>query len=552
MSEALILGLAASHNGAACLLRGDKVLVAIQEERLRRQKRAALIPSQPFMALDYVMETAGISPSDLDLVVLAPLYAPDSDANDLSANAALAEVPRAVVSHHYAHAMGAYAQSGFRDTAICVIDAMGSRTTDLSDSERAVILGDWRAREADAVTGTEVRELVSFYRASQGVLTPVEKHVGAHQPFDPAGDHRPHMMNFIGLGVMYMAVAQQIFGHWGASGKVMGLAPFGERRFERSAFWRLEDDMLVFSDMLHQAIRYAERWPERQSLYADLAASVQAALEEGLEHLWERLARLTQAKRLCYAGGVALNGVANERLLQSARFEEVFIMPAAEDCGTAIGAAYHGLFSLRGWRKPSDTRREYFGRDYGLGVPTDETLREVCRRLEDGEAIAWFQGGSEFGPRALGHRSLLYDPRRQDAEERINRQIKCREDFRPFAPVVLAEHAGRWFDLGDAAPESPFMLRVVKVLEERRALVPAITHIDGSSRPQTLRPQQDASLHRLLSLFYERTGVPMLLNTSLNVMGEPIVETPEEAIELVRRRGIECLVLGERLVVQPR
>ena len=548
MAGPWILGLAASHNGAACLLEGTRIVVAIQEERLTRVKRAPLVPSLPFKALDYVLETAGITVEDLDMVVLAPLHSPNAAHHDLDRHPRLASVPRAIISHHYAHAMGAYAQSGFDESAICVIDAMGSMSVDLPEDERRVVLGPWLDLEQDADPGCEPRELVSFYEASGGALTPLEKHLGAHQLYDPQGDMRPRMMGFVGLGVMYMAVAQQIFGHWSASGKVMGLAPLGTPRYGNEDFWHVDGDTLVFKDALHQDFRYGERWPQHGDAYADLAASVQSALEGGLEHLWSRLRRATQSRHLCYAGGVALNSVANERLIQSGAFTQVFIMPAAEDCGTAIGAAYHGLYALTGPRRGPGAACEFLGRDYGLGTPSDALLDEVCDRLIAGEVIAWFQGGSEFGPRALGHRSRLFDPRRHDASERLNLKVKGREAFRPFAPVVMNEYASDWFDLDPLHPESPFMLRVVPVSPSKRARVPAITHVDGSTRPQTLRAEQAPSLYRLLACFYEKTGVPMLLNTSLNVMGEPIVETPDEALSLLNRLEIDALVLGAQLM----
>ena len=206
MAGPWILGLAASHNGAACLLEGTRIVVAIQEERLTRVKRAPLVPSLPFKALDYVLETAGITVEDLDMVVLAPLHSPNAAHHDLDRHPRLASVPRAIISHHYAHAMGAYAQSGFDESAICVIDAMGSMSVDLPEDERRVVLGPWLDLEQDADPGCEPRELVSFYEASEGALTPLEKHLGAHQLYDPQGDMRPRMMGFVGLGVMYMAV----------------------------------------------------------------------------------------------------------------------------------------------------------------------------------------------------------------------------------------------------------------------------------------------------------------------------------------------------------
>ena len=243
MSDPWILGLAASHNGAACLLHGDRIVAAIQEERLTRVKRAPLNPSTPFLALPYVLNAAGISVDDLDLVVLCPLQSPTLPSNDLDAHPTLAKVPRLTIAHHYGHAMGAYVASGFQESAICVVDAMGSRVDDLPPNEREVIVGLPTDLNRPEHPGCEARELVSFYDAHDGVLTPLEKRVSGHDLFDPGEDYRPRMMSFCGLGVMYMAVAQQIFGHWGDSGKLMGLAPHGKVTYPVDAFWRLEEGL---------------------------------------------------------------------------------------------------------------------------------------------------------------------------------------------------------------------------------------------------------------------------------------------------------------------
>ncbi|MDP6943167.1 MAG: carbamoyltransferase C-terminal domain-containing protein, partial [Myxococcota bacterium] len=232
----------------------------------------------------------------------------------------------------------------------------------------------------------------------------------------------------------------------------------------------------------------------------------------------------------------------------SGRFDEVFIMPAAEDGGTALGAAYHGLWSLTGPRPGPGLETDFLGRDHGVGTPTPETISEVAQRLANGEVIGWFQGRSEFGPRALGHRSILFDPRRPDGQAHLNARVKRREAFRPFAPVVLAEHADAWFDLGPAGGASPFMLRVVPVRPDRREQIPAVTHVDGTARLQTLGRDTEPALRALLEAFHALTGVPLLLNTSLNVMGQPLVETPDDALACLAATGIDCLVLGDRLV----
>jgi carbamoyltransferase len=243
-----------------------------------------------------------------------------------------------------------------------------------------------------------------------------------------------------------------------------------------------------------------------------------------------------------YAGGVALNSVANERIIRETDFDHVYVMPAAEDSGPAIGAAYHGLRHLTGKYSPQALERDGFGTVYGaseISAAIEQTPSVVAREttdtvsvatdlLVDGKIIAWFTGPSELGPRALGQRSILCDPRQPDAKETLNARVKHREAFRPFAPVILLEEVGNWFDVDGVDPESPFMLRVMKFRDDKLGLLPAVEHIDGTGRVQTVTRSVNGSYYELVREFGERTGVPIVLNTSLNVMGEPIVETPED------------------------
>jgi carbamoyltransferase len=269
-----------------------------------------------------------------------------------------------------------------------------------------------------------------------------------------------------------------------------------------------------------------------------------------------------RSENLCYAGGVALNSVANERIIRESGFKNVYIMPAAEDSGTAIGAAYHGLWQLTQHNSQRPILHDAPGRTYspaevsrtldeaadvGVVYSTDVIL-DAVELLCDGKIIGWFDGGSELGPRALGQRSILCDPRRPDAKDTLNRRVKMREAFRPFAPAVLLEEAPNWFDFGDTRPESPFMLRVVDVKHEKRDEIPAIVHVDGTGRVQTLTPENNGRFYQLVEKFYENTGVPVLLNTSFNRMGQPIIETPEDAIQCLLSTGLDCCVFEDRIV----
>jgi carbamoyltransferase len=316
-----------------------------------------------------------------------------------------------------------------------------------------------------------------------------------------------------------------------------------------------------YSDEVPHSFRIEDRWPLRQQEYEDLAASVQSALEQALLYLVGRLRRLSSSQNLCLAGGVALNSVANERIIREAGFTRVYIIPAAEDSGPAIGAAYHALWRLTG----ENTRRRmvhdacgrlYTRSEVQAAIDRNPTIRAVHSAdpvsdavdlLCDGKIVGWFNGRSELGPRALGQRSILYDPRLPNGKEILNQRVKKREMFRPFAPSVLLEAVGDWFEVDGTDPESPFMLRVCRFRPDKRPVVPAVVHVDGSGRLQTLTPEANGPFYELVRRFYERTGVPLVLNTSFNVMGEPIVETPADAIACLLGSGLDCCVFEDRI-----
>src|SRR6185369_15684150 len=287
-----------------------------------------------------------------------------------------------------------------------------------------------------------------------------------------------------------------------------------------------------------------------------------AALEDALLYLAGRIRGLSRSDNLCYAGGVALNSVANERIIRESGFSNVYIMPAAEDSGTAIGAAYHGLWQLTKHNSQRPLFHDAPGRTYSAAditialngsadirvIRSTDVISDAVELICDGKIVGWFDGGSELGPRALGQRSILCDPRRRDGKEILNRRVKMREAFRPFAPAVLLEEAVNWFEFGDTTPESPFMLRVVPVNEEKKEKVPAIVHVDGTGRVQTLTRENNSRFYELVKKFQDKTGVPMLLNTSFNRMGQPIIETPADAIECLLNTGLDCCVFEDRIV----
>ncbi|MGH7395550.1 MAG: carbamoyltransferase C-terminal domain-containing protein, partial [Candidatus Methylomirabilales bacterium] len=305
----------------------------------------------------------------------------------------------------------------------------------------------------------------------------------------------------------------------------------------------------------------------RNQFYADIAASIQKITEDVLIRMAQHLYQATRCPRLCIAGGVGLNSVANYKILRETPFEEIYIQPAAGDAGGALGAALYAYHVLLGKPRTFTMEHAFWGEEYGPAavaaagrarafpweeIEDDEALLDrVVDALIQGKVVGWYQGRFEWGPRALGNRSILADPRSENMKDIVNIKIKFREPFRPFAPSVLEEAAEDYFDIPDVKRHYParFMLYVTPVKSTK---VPAITHVDGSGRLQTVQRDLNPRYARLLEKFGEATGVPLVLNTSFNLKGEPIVTTPDEALDTFMRSGMDMLVLGNAIMEKRR
>ena len=371
-----------------------------------------------------------------------------------------------------------------------------------------------------------------------------------------------------GLGALYSRVSIYIFSHWNKCGEVMGLAPYG-RPNQMKPLIEIDDTEVRVPDwgmefnkpFLPERERNWEASPSMQH-WKDVAWQVQDDTETALIKRAISLREATGAKNLCLAGGVALNCVANGRIVREAGFDNVWIQPAAGDDGIAIGCAYYGYLEILKKKRSFVMQHAFLGVRYSdeaaraaadkwlvrvqtRNTTSDNICRDTAKLLSEGNVFAWFQGRSEFGPRSLGNRSILADPRQSEMKDKLNKRVKHRQSFRPFAPVVLAERAHEIFK-GDE--ESPFMLVVKHVRPEWKDKIPAIVHVDGTARVQTIRQDQNERLYRLLKEFEAITGVPVLLNTSLNVRGEPIVETPSDALACFLTTGIDYLALHDMLI----
>ena len=569
-SPTYILGINAyDHDVSAALLRDGEVVCAINRERLTRVKHDTGFYSDP---VAYCLLSEGITLDDVAWIVRNSYLLPVRELEDLFQSYAGSRLftpydreqaersilyrsddPRVVdISHHLAHAYSAFACSGFEDGAVMVVDGVGSHREDVQEEVPGHSDAAPYARESESFYAFEGKRLRTVRKAW---LPPTKSLV--NDDF--------FMMQ--GLGALYSRVSQYVFGHWNRCGEVMGLAPYG--RLTMEPLVTLEGDRLVLRpwdeslDRPYEGVRDRD-WQEspHRAHWQDLARRVQEDSEQVLLGRARRLHEETGARRLAIAGGVALNCVANGRIAAEGPFEELYIQPAAGDDGIAIGCALYGWLELAE-REPRWTMTHpYLGRTYDAarieaavtrpGVRMTAQRRQVAdpvaavaELLAAGRVVGWFQGGSEFGPRALGNRSILADPRPAAMRDHVNAAVKHRQGFRPFAPAVLAEHAADWFV---GAHESPFMLLATDVREDKRERIAAVTHVDGTARVQTVHAETNPRFHALISAFHERTGVPILLNTSFNDRGEPIVETPGDAVDTFLATRLDALCLHDVLL----
>jgi carbamoyltransferase len=589
-----ILGISAYyHDAAAALVIDGEIVAAAEEERFTRKKHDASFPQH---AVEYCLKEAGLSAGELEYVGfyekplvkfdrLLETYLAFAPAGYRSFRQAIPlwlkeklHLPRQIrrrlpdykrrfvfLDHHESHAASAFFPSPFDQAAILTADGVGEWST--------TCLGAGRGNRI------ELTQAIRF----------------------------PHSLGLLYSAFTYYTGLRVNSGEY----KVMGLAPYGAPVYKDVILQRLMDlkpdgsfrmDMSYFNycQGLTMTSRKFERLfggPSRKlespitQREMDLAASVQAVTEEIMLRMARHVHTVTGMKNLVLAGGVALNCVANGRILREGPFENLWIQPAAGDAGGALGTAlfiWHQLLDRPRQPQECDSQRGSFlgpqfseeeiccvldrhGANYVRYESDDVLCREVAELIADEKVVAWFQGRMEFGPRALGARSILGDARSPQMQSLMNRKIKFRESFRPFAPIVLREHVDRWFQMRPNE-DSPYMLLVAPVREQLRtppapgsetaqgfeklryvrSQIPAVTHVDNSARVQTVDRERHPLLHRLLSCFYEQTGCPVMINTSFNVRGEPIVCTPEDAYRGFLMTGIDALVMGRYVLHKER
>ncbi len=574
----IILGINAYHgDSAACLIKDGEIICAIEEERIRRIKHWAGFPSE---SIKFCLQYAGITIADVDYITIGrdpsahfgkkvisslkkltnPNFLKDRMVNIKKVFSLKSQLAQALsisekdisaeikhVEHHRSHLASSFFCSPFEESAIVSIDGFG----DFSSAMFAI----GRENKIDVV------DSVTY----------------------------PHS-----LGIFYTAFTQFLgFPFYGDEYKVMGLAPYGEPKYldkmekvikiGKNGKFQLNKKYFVHATK-GVAMTWEEGAPFIDKLYSDefikefgtprekseplteyhkdLAASVQKHCENVIFHMLNSFQQKTGLKNICIAGGVAQNSVANGKITEMTGFEKIYIPSAGYDAGVAIGSALWFYNNELGNKKRNFVRSAYLGPEYsdeqiesilktkGVKyiklVDVNETIEKTASLLANGAVVGWFQGRTEFGPRALGNRSVLTHPGRPDAKDLINSKIKRRESFRPFAPSILREYVSEYFERED---DVYFMEKVFKIKADKRKLLPAVTHVDGTGRLQTVHKDISPKYYSLIAKFNEKTGLPILLNTSFNE-NEPIVNTPEEALDCYLRTEMDALVMGNILVLR--
>ncbi len=579
------------HDSAAALLHDGQLVAAVEEERFSRQKHDSGFPHQ---AIKFCLDTAKISADDLDYVVFyeKPLlkferilkthlstfprsWRPFGEAmiawlgdklwvkTHIQQNVGIPPEKILFVDHHMSHAASAFFASPFDEAAVLTIDGVGEWTT----AARGHGVSDWDGSKQNSLVLTEEENF-------------------------------PHS-----LGLLYSAFTAFLgFRVNNGEYKVMGMSPYGEPKFvdkveklfkvyDDGSFWTNMDyfsyhyshtntynqkfidlfgEPRIHSDVFFTAGTNPEVDPNdsqvvQNQYYADIAASVQRVTEEAVIKMLQALHKETGLKHACMAGGVALNSKANGRLLNETPFDNIFIQPAAGDSGGALGAALYVYHVLLGQPRQFVQEHAYYGAAYSQ-AEIEQAIKEtsyVYEQVDDeskltekvvvdilaGKVISWFQGKFEWGPRALGSRSIIADPRRAEMKDIVNTKIKFREPFRPFAPVIIEEAVPQYFDMACTEDNylARFMLTVERFKEEAGQQVPAVNHL-GTGRLQSVRREWNPRYYDLIDTFGQATGVPILINTSFNLRGEPIVNTPANALKTFGNSGIDTLVMDNYIV----
>ncbi len=589
-----ILGLSFFYHDSAAALLIDGIPVAMaQEERFSHKKNDSDFPEN---AITFVLKESGIKPEELDYVVfyekpflklervlktslttfpLAPYVFSESMKHMFLDKIWVRVViskrvgidPKKILfsEHHLSHAASAFLCSPYDKAAILTIDGVGEwavTTIGIGVGNKVKILKEIHFPHSLGLLYSVFTAFLGF-RVNSG-----EYKVMGMAPYGAPKyiDKIKKVINFYkdgsySLNMEYFSFHKSLKKTYSRKFEKL----FGKPRRKESKFFTRETGWPSYFGKRPSEKEF-ERLGKEQEYYADLAASIQVVLEEAVIGLANEAHKLTGSDKLCFAGGVALNSVANWKIIKNTPIKEIFIQPAAGDAGGALGAALavynialskprkyvmdHACYGAEYTNQQIKRFLDEEGITYKFFNKEDDLINVVVRAIADGKVIGWFHGKFEWGPRALGSRSILADPRRDDMKDIVNTKIKFREPYRPFAPSVLVDKAEEIFDMSNSANHFParYMLYVVDVKENKKRVVPAITHVNGTARPQFVFKELSPRYYKLIENFYTLTGVPLILNTSFNLKGEPIVNSPKDAYSTFIRSGIDILVLGDYLV----
>ncbi len=556
-----VLGTGLSHDGSSCLLKDGKILVAIEKERITRIKHDG---GNDSLTVQYCLDAAGISIDDLSLVVQCANFEKEEILKHRYKGnrvfPADCAIPFVTISHHLAHAYSATGTSPFDECVVMVIDGCGSFFHQCDDLEEAFIPSYVNSEpglygEKDSYYFFDGKKIKPLYK-DFSIINYLQK---PGQVYLPTSNHS--------IGGLYSMASNYCFGDFDDAGKLMGLAPYGKKDIYKEHLFELNDgNIRVNEEVMHRYFiqpsdAVTRPFNEHFQYYADIARWVQDETERAILYVFKNRLHLHRHKNLSYAGGVALNAVANTKIMEQTGIKNFYIEPAAGDNGLALGCAYYGWMQVLQQEKIKHNGSTCFGKNYddstvlsaihqfssGVNWVEEKNLEQkTAACLLEGKTVGWFQGGCEFGPRALGRRSILADPRGKNIQHHINTDIKFREDFRPFAPAVLWEDKDEYFELG---LESPYMILIDRIKKEWETKMPGIVHVDGSCRVQTVKDKNEP-FYKLLGEWKKQSGISVLLNTSFNKKGMPIVETPEEALDFFLHCSLDVLVINNYIITK--
>ena len=532
-----ILGLHTSHDTSACLLKDGQIIVAIEKERLVRHKHCW--GNNDFETIvNYCLDFAGIALSDIEHIVV-------NDINNVFKDQVFSN-REYIIGHHLAHAWATVGLSPYDECAVLILDGEGSKLIELEKIERDVCQPN-----EDFFAEKE-----SCYHYKDGQLLPIRKWTSGR-----GGDSK--FSGTDATGSPYWILSQYFFNKEHQESKIMGLASYGHDHSTFNHIYYLSDEGRVEIDKnwIYDFVSFPKNDLEANfQRYADLAASIQSGLERAIIHKAKWLKEVTGSSNLCFSGGVALNCVANSKLYHEKVFDDMFVPFGAGDSSISIGCAYYGWHVLAGQKKMvANVQSPYLGKCYqdedirhcldqyctiGLisyEIP-DDYISVAASLLQRGTIIAWFQDRSEFGPRALGNRSIIANPTLPLIRDVLNRKVKFRESFRPFAPAVLEEFANDWFEY--VIPSTQFMQFIANVRDDKKKVIPQVTHVDGTARIQLVNSTLNPTFYGLLTEFNRISGIPVLINTSFNIQ-EPIVESPVDALHTFIASSIDHLFISK-------